>query len=440
MQEIKGHKNTAYVYADDIEQEAVNQVHAFLDSPAAEGGRIAIMPDVHAGAGCVVGFTQELGGDAKVVPNLVGVDIGCGVSAVALDATKVDFDRFDKYLRANVPSGFNIRESVRPIPGWAGGFVDQIKDIVHRIWPEMSGPQADEKVNSVMRSIGTLGGGNHFIEINKGEDDRLWLVVHTGSRNFGLQVAHHHQKIAEVAHGKMGGLAYLEGDLRDQYLLDMMAAQELADWNRTTIIEILASHFTKGPFILVHEEGVVESVHNYISKAGVVRPRYIRKGAISAYTGERVIVPLNMAEGCIIGTGKGNADWNWSAPHGAGRRMSRGDARRGLKLDRFERVMKDAGVWSSCVNEDTLDEAPMAYKRSEGILASLKDTVDIEQILKPIYNFKASEKSSRKDRKSSRDAWKKEQASREAKRAARIEELRERNPDFDEIVDDIEKD
>lgn len=401
MQEIKGHKNTAYVYADVIEQEAVNQIHAFLDSPAAEGGRIAIMPDVHAGAGCVVGFTQELTDDAKVVPNLVGVDIGCGVSAVALEAKKVDFDRFDKYLRAHVPSGFSIREEIiDPLQGNALLLSAGIKDTIHRIWPDFSGPEVDAKTNEVLRSIGTLGGGNHFIEINKGEDGRLWLVVHTGSRNFGLQVASHHQKIAErLRGGKFGGLAWLDGKERDQYLDDMQIAQALAGFNRSTILYVLGH----GYFGQENKPaGTVSSVHNYISAKGREGPRYIRKGAIQAYAGEPVIIPFNMAEGSVLGQGLGNPDWNYSAPHGAGRVMSRSKAKASIDVDRFAKTMRDAGVWSSCVGKETLDEAPMAYKRSEGILESLKGTVAVSQILKPIYNFKAGDEGARKKKERDR--------------------------------------
>lgn len=400
MQEIKGHKNTAYVYADNIEQEAVNQIHAFLDSPAAEGGHIAIMPDVHAGAGCVVGFTQMLGCDAKVVPNLVGVDIGCGVSAVALDATKVDFDKFDRYLRANVPSGFNIRnEIIDPINGNALLLGAGIKDVVHRIWPDFSGPEVDVKTNEVMLSIGTLGGGNHFIELDRGEDGRLWLVVHTGSRNFGLQVANHHQRVAEkLRGGKFGGLAWLDGKERDQYLADLQIAQALAGFNRSTILYVLGN----GYFGQKGKTESVSSVHNYIGRFEDTSPQYVRKGAISAHTGEKVIIPFNMAEGCVIGTGKSNPAWNFSAPHGAGRTMSRSKAKASIDVDRFTKVMRDAGVWSSCVGKETLDEAPMAYKRSKDILEQLKETVEIEQVMRPIYNFKAGDEGGRKKKERER--------------------------------------
>lgn len=430
MQEIKGKLNTAYVYTDAIEQEAVNQIHAFLDSPAAEGGRIAIMPDVHAGAGCVVGFTQGLGSNPRVVPNLVGVDIGCGVAAVNLDTDKVDFDKFDKFLRATVPSGFNIHESDVSGLGSSEAFGDQLKEMIHHIWPELSHPQVMDRFNKVLCSVGTLGGGNHFIEINKDPDGNLWLVVHTGSRNFGLQIATYHQKVAEgLRGGKFGGLAYLDGQARDDYLVDLLFAQELAQHNRSLILTRLCEFFKKADV-----EDHIESVHNYISMPSPRedhplrgdRPMgYVRKGAIEANLGQRVIVPLNMAEGCVIGRGKGNKDWNYSAPHGAGRVMSRTKAKASIDLDRFAKAMRDAGVWSSCVNEDTLDEAPMAYKRSGPILESLKETVDIELILKPIYNFKASEKSDRKHRKLSKQQIEK---AMEETRAVVVDDLWDDDP------------
>jgi RNA-splicing ligase RtcB len=259
-------------------------------------------------------------------------------------------------------------------------FSAAIADVATRL-EAGSAPERDERLAKVWKAVGTLGGGNHFVEIDKGDDKSVWLVIHSGSRNFGLRIATYHQKIAIAHLGKMGGLEYLEGDERDQYVADMKVAQVYAALNRRVMAHVLLDYFDQK----LADTSIIESVHNYINFEDSV----IRKGAISAHAGEKVIIPLTMADGCIIGTGKGIEDWNFSAPHGAGRVMSRRKAKETLDLDHYRKVMREAHVWSSCVCKDTLDEAPMVYKRPKGIVESIQETVDVEMVMKPIYNFKA---------------------------------------------------
>lgn len=390
MFDLRGKHNSARVFADGCEGEAIAQIHRLLANPAFADGRIRIMPDVHAGAGCVIGFTATLG--HAVVPSLVGVDIGCGVLACRLDVSKMDFDKFDRYLRKHVPSGFAIRGSVHDDveqvfelttqKGFSSfqDFEIAIIDVADRL-EAGSAPERQERLAKVWKAVGTLGGGNHFVEIDKGDDKSVWLTIHSGSRNFGLRIATHHQKIAVVQHGKMGGLEYLEGADRDQYIADMKVAQVYAALNRRLMAHLLLDFFDQR----LADTPQIESVHNYINfDDGIVR-----KGAISAHKGERVVIPLTMADGCIIGTGKGEEDWNFSAPHGAGRVMSRSKAKASLDVDYYRKVLREAHVWTSCVGKDTLDEAPMAYKRPKGIIEAVQQTVDIEMVTKPIYNFKA---------------------------------------------------
>jgi RNA-splicing ligase RtcB len=393
--DFTGKETSGRVFTLDIEQEAISQVMAFLNHPAFTGCQIRIMPDVHAGAGSVIGFTSPLG--KGVIPFVIGVDIGCGVQAVQVPevCSGFDFKKFDDYLRASVPSGFNVRQTAHPAlrslflrylgnpPRWTQ-FQSDIEALAAKIG-------ADE--GHVWRSIGTLGGGNHFVEIDRDNDGRFWVVIHSGSRNFGLKVAEFHQRKAMLAHGapplskkgvpvsKPTGLEWLEGADAEEYLRDMRVAQQMAMLNRLTMLEALLDpigDWTDWP--------LVTSVHNYIGDDDI-----IRKGAISAKAGEPVIIPWNMAEGLIIGEGKGNADWNNSAPHGAGRKMSRGAAKRTLSLHAYQQQMAAAGIWSSCVDEATLDEAPGAYKDAQSVEACIGDTVEVKNRLRPVYNFKASE-------------------------------------------------
>jgi len=380
--EYRGQYASCKVFTDSLDGLTVQQIYGFLNSPAFEGAQIRIMPDVHAGKGVVIGFTAPLGD--KVIPNVIGVDIGCGVSAIPLSGISkgmVDFQAFDKHLRSTVPSGFKNRERR------SDRLPRLFKQIDHRTpWRdfEQSVGCLSEKVGDdptrTWLSCGSLGGGNHFIEIGRDEDRKtLWLIVHSGSRHLGLAVATHHQRIASDNMGKRGGLAWLEGAEAQAYLQDMRIAQRFAHLNRLVMLDTLAEFFD------MSVGGLVQSVHNFIGDDDV-----IRKGAISATEGEDVIIPWNMRDGTILGVGKGNADWNNSSPHGAGRKMSRSAAKMRLDLNQFHKTMKEAGVWTSCVGRETLDEAPGAYKAPVNITSFLDETVEITATLKPIYNFKAS--------------------------------------------------
>jgi RNA-splicing ligase RtcB len=423
--EIKGKYGKAVVYNDHVEEEAISQITNLLNQPMAESAHVRIMPDVHAGAGCVIGYTAKL--TDKIVPNLIGVDIGCGVTAYRLGNKKdikLRFDKLDKYIREKVPSGREVNarsgmpnifkaHSRLKLGGDPDNFLSKVEDVAKR---------TEQDESYVKRSIGTLGGGNHFIEIDEDDNHDVWVVVHTGSRNFGLKVAKFHQQVAEESvlgfdkeeydkrveeikrnkkgkgievainqlrkemskKGKATGLEYLDGDKAQQYFNDMDVAQKYARLNRFLIIEKIVDGFYKKK-LDIHK--VIESTHNYINFEDGI----IRKGAISAHKGQRVIIPLNMADGVIVGYGKGNPEWNNSAPHGSGRKLSRSKAKSGIRLEDYQKIMKDKGVWSTSINKSTLDEAPQAYKNSNDIKSYLSDAVDIEVHMKPIYNFKASE-------------------------------------------------
>ncbi|CAB4131451.1 RtcB Uncharacterized conserved protein [uncultured Caudovirales phage] len=368
MLEYEGKYAKCKVMTDNIEETAVTQIYGFLNSPAFEGATIRIMPDVHAGAGAVVGFTSTL--TDKVIPNVIGVDIGCAIESYRLGKEVVtDFLALDNFIRAKIPSGFNVHEKV--VPHRYDGLA-QLEEIAER---------TEQDYGRVLRSLGTLGGGNHFIELGVDQFDDKWLTIHTGSRNFGLKVATYHQHIAEKAVGKRNGLAWLEGATAKQYLADMLVAQEYAARNRAYIADrILQGFFGKSIGYVTR----VGSVHNYIDFMDNV----IRKGAISAREHQLVVIPWNMRDGLIIGRGKGNKDWNTSAPHGAGRVMGRGVAKKTIQLEDFQESMK--GIWSSCISKDTLDESPMVYKDAETIKAEIGDAVEITNVVKPLYNFKAS--------------------------------------------------
>lgn len=392
------------VFTDNIEPEALNQIYTLVKQPAFKDCKVRIMPDVHAGAGCVIGFTADLGD--KVIPNIVGVDIGCGMLTIELGKIDIDFQFLDNIIRNKIPSGRNTHDSrmVR--------FDDLQKLYCYR---ELK----DSK--HLERSIGTLGGGNHFIEIDLDNEGTKYLVIHTGSRNLGKQVAEYYQKLAiEVMQGKdklysmqeqliedykkqgrkkeienaikelhrtfnpnpLGipkELCYLTGKYRDQYLHDMEICQKYAVLNRNTIASIILDEMNWKSL------GGFETIHNYIE----IESNMVRKGAISAKDGELLLIPINMRDGSIIGKGKGNSDWNCSAPHGAGRIMSRSKAKETLSIEEFKETMKD--IFTTSVNQSTIDESPMAYKPMDEIVNNIKGTVDIIKVIKPIYNFKASE-------------------------------------------------
>lgn len=392
------------IFTENIEQEALDQINTLLDQPAFADCKVRIMPDVHAGAGCVIGFTANLGD--KVIPNIVGVDIGCGMLTVNLGKIDIDYEKLDAAIRKRVPCGREVHE----------GRLTRYPDLLDlRCYRELKDTRRFE------RSIGTLGGGNHFIEIDEGSDGTKYLVIHTGSRNLGKQVADYYQKLAvELMQGKdemfaeqeriiaeykaqgrrseiqaaiaelhrnyrakqidiPKDLCYLTGKYREEYLHDMRICQGFAQTNRAYIVNAILDEMGWDAI------DIFETIHNYIE----LETNMVHKGAISAKKDEKVLIPINMRDGCIIGIGKGNEDWNCSAPHGAGRIMSRHKAKEVLSLDEFKESMD--GIFTTSVSAETLDEAPMVYKPMDEIVENIKDTVEIIEIIKPVYNFKASE-------------------------------------------------
>ena len=398
--EIRGRCGTAIAYAKVIEEEAVAQIRRMCDYEFTEGASIRIMPDVHWGKGCTIGTTMTV--RDKVVPNLVGVDIGCGMYTVDLGKGEIDLERFDAAAHF-VPSGRNL---------WDGR-QERFDLTALRCY------RALKDTKRIARSLGTLGGGNHFIEIDRSADGTNYLVIHTGSRNLGKQVAEYYQNIAiDLSHGKdklfrardelirrykaegrrselqealkdlnrgfqakeseiPADLAFLYGSYLEDYLHDIEICQNFARRNREVIARVLLERtgLTAGE--------AFHTIHNYID----VEERILRQGAIAAHAGERVLIPINMRDGSILAVGRGDPDWNWSAPHGAGRLMSRTAAKENLSMDEFRETMAD--VYTTAVNENTLDEAPMAYKSLADIIDVIEDSVDVIEVLKPIYNFKA---------------------------------------------------
>ena len=398
--EIRGRCGVAIAYAKVIEEEAVEQIRRMCDYEFTEGASIRIMPDVHWGKGCTIGTTMTV--RDKVVPNLVGVDIGCGMYTVNLGKGEIDLVRFDEAAHF-VPSGRGLWE----------GRQEKFDLLALRCYRSL------KDTKRIARSLGTLGGGNHFIEIDRSADGTNYLVIHTGSRNLGKQVAEHYQNIAiDLSHGKdelfhardelirrykaegrrselqeaikalnrdfkarvaeiPADLAFLFGSYLEDYLHDIEICQSFARRNREVIARVLLERtgLTAGE--------AFHTVHNYID----TDERILRKGAIAAHAGERVLIPINMRDGSILAVGRGDPDWNWSAPHGAGRLMSRTAAKERLSMEEFRETMAD--VYTTAVNENTLDEAPMAYKSLSDIIDVIEDSVDVIEVLKPIYNFKA---------------------------------------------------
>ena len=374
MKIINGANALAKVFTDQIENTAVQQIELLCDQKWAKGTNIRIMPDVHAGAGCTIGTTMEI--KDVVVPNLVGVDIGCGMEVVNLGKVDIDFIKLDRFIRKKIPSGFSYRKT--PHDKYAKIAENELQDMVPdtKIFKKAGG------LDRVLNSIGTLGGGNHFIEVNSDEEDNKYVVIHSGSRNLGLQVANYYQAIADERNPYADkGLAFLTGDTAKDYLNDMAVAQRFAELNRHAMMwDIL--HFLE-----LQPEYSFTTIHNYIDMNNMI----LRKGAVSARTAERFIIPINMRDGSLICVGKGNEDWNMSAPHGAGRLMSRTAARKKLNVEDFKVQME--GVYSTSVNNSTLDESPMAYKDAANIVDNISPTADIVTIIKPLYNFKAAERS-----------------------------------------------
>ncbi|MDR1537931.1 MAG: RtcB family protein [Clostridiales bacterium] len=375
MIEIIGKYNAAKIYADALDSSAEGQIKKLLDQSFASGSAIRIMPDVHAGAGCAIGTSMTV--TDKVVPNLVGVDIGCGMETVKLANTRVELPKLDSFIHASIPAGYDIRETVHKC-------ADELR--IHEL-------RCKKQINLQrgLLSLATLGGGNHFIELDKDDEGSLYLIVHSGSRNPGLQVAQHYQDEAYKALGAQDEipfeLAYCEGDLLDDYLHDMAIMQEFAALNRKAI----ADEIIKGCKLKVDSQ--FSTIHNYID----LEHNILRKGAVSAQKGETLLIPINMRDGALVCEGLGNPDWNFSAPHGAGRLMSRSEAKQSFTLSAYKKEM--SGVFSSTVNAETLDECPMAYKSIEDILVQIEQTARVVKHIHTIYNFKAGEEQSRGSKK-----------------------------------------
>lgn len=400
--EIKGKVNTALCYAKVVEDEAIEQIRRMCDYPMTEGSRIRIMPDVHSGKGCTIGTTMTI--TDKVVPNLVGVDIGCGMYTVDLGKRDIDFAKVDEAAHF-IPSGMNVWE----------GRQEKFDLTVLRCYRELKNSRRLE------RSLGTLGGGNHFIEIDEAADETKYLIIHSGSRNLGKQVAELYQNLAIKLNRGYGeylekrdeiirlykeqgrkseiqqtlkqlhwqvyesetsmpeDLCYLSGTYLDDYLHDVVICQAFARRSREKMAEIILERTG-----MIGGEAF-HTIHNYIDTDEMI----LRKGAIAARKGEKVLIPINMRDGSVLAVGKGNPEWNFSAPHGAGRILSRTRAKNNLSMDEYRKTME--GIYTTSVNENTLDEAPMAYKSLEDIIDVIKESVDIIDVMKPIYNFKASD-------------------------------------------------
>lgn len=410
MFELSGKYNTCKIFTDNCDNETISQLTNLLNQESVKGSKIRIMPDTHAGKGCVIGTTMTL--QDKVIPNLVGVDIGCGMLAIKLKEKEIDLKLLDEVINKYVPAGFEIHES--PV---SRSFADKII--------------APVDVDKAFKSLSSLGGGNHFLEIDRDSRGNLWLVVHTGSRHLGIEVCEYYQNRAyeKLQESAKGGslkqlinstiselktahrekeiskqiekikadyerenntkvpreLAYLTGQDFDDYIHDMQLTQQHAAINRKCIADTIITKMDLHPVSkdCCYDENCFDTIHNYIDCDNMI----LRKGSVSAELGEWLIIPMNMRDGSLICIGKGNPDWNYSAPHGAGRIMSRSQAKDRVNLDDFEESMK--GIYSTSVCESTIDESPFVYKPMQEIIDNIKDTVEIIDIIKPIYNFKA---------------------------------------------------
>lgn len=409
MLEIKGKYSNAKVFTNLVESQALDQVRDICDLFFMKDCSVRIMPDVHPGAGCVVGATLEIKNE-KVVPSMVGVDIGCGMYTINIGKTSLDFAKLDSVIKNNIPAGYNTRKELHP-------FVANL---------EIENLKCIKSINleRAFLSLGTLGGGNHFIELSIDSQENIYLIVHSGSRYLGLQVANYYENEAQArlnhanhkeaieelvreykSKGKESEIetaiknlkseykkektpkhfAYCEGDLFFDYLHDMRISQEYASWNRRAI----ANEIIKGMGWDIKQE--FETIHNYIDISGVDNIMMLRKGAVSAREGEKLVIPINMRDGSLLCIGRGNKDWNYSAPHGAGRLMSRSKVKEAYTMDDYKEAMEKSGVFSTSINRSTLDECPMAYKPIESIINNIGETVDVVDILTPLYNFKAGE-------------------------------------------------
>ena len=398
MIELRGKHNNCKVFTDNIDNETIGQLIALMNQSSVAGSQIRIMPDTHAGKGCVIGTTMTISN--KVIPNLVGVDIGCGMAVAELKETRIDLPKLDSVINKKVPSGFSIR--------------DKAHKFLRNIDLEELYCYKNINIDRAEKSLGTLGGGNHFIEVDTNENGQLYLVVHTGSRNLGKQAAEYYQDLAwkSLKNGNKGELikakieelkaagrqseieaeitkiqstiesvpkelAYCEGELFDKYIHDMKITQEYAYWNREAILDTIVDEMH------LHVVEQWQTIHNYIDTENMI----LRKGSVSAQAGEKLIIPINMRDGSLICIGKGNPDWNYSAPHGMGRSMSRSTAKSSINMMEYKKSME--GIYTTCINKDTIDEAPMAYKNKDEVIANMLNSVDVVEIIKPIYNFKA---------------------------------------------------
>ncbi len=370
---VKGVYTDAKIFAaseQDVEKYALAQVKMICDDPSADGTTIRLMPDVHPGNIGPVGLTMTVGD--SIIPGLIGIDIGCGLTIAGIDHVRNEFDRLDSVIRQNVPAGMRIRDKV-------SRFVEEFdfdrlicRDHIRR--------------EKVMLSLGTLGGGNHFIELDRDENKNIYLAVHTGSRHLGKEVAEYYMNEGQKALKEAGitvpyEFTYLTGRLREAYLHDVDILKEYAELNRQTIIKEI---FREMKWKVTDS---FSCIHNYVDLSGDIP--VLRKGAISAKEGERVIIPINMKEGVLLGKGLGNPDWNMSAPHGSGRIVSREDVKKSHTVSEFKSAMK--GIYSTCIGPGTLDEAPFAYRNMDYIKEAVKETVRIEKVIRPIYNFKGGD-------------------------------------------------
>ena len=393
MIEIRGKRNSAIVFAEKIDRETKTQLAELLRDIAFADSKIRIMPDTHSGKGCVVGTAMTLSG--RLCPALVGVDIGCGMETVVFEERKIDLPKLDEFIHSQIPCGSRVND----------------KPLITNEDIDLTRLRCYSKINAdrAYRSVGTLGGGNHFIEVDRDDAGTLYLVIHSGSRQLGSDVAKYYQDAAyrhqykkakrnaratsfqrdddeycvkstnreKKAPSIVYGRAILDGELFEDYIHDISIVQKFAELNRKTMAEIIRSGMG------LQSKDSFSNVHNYVDTKRMI----LRKGAISANQGERLIIPLNMRDGALICTGLGNPDWNFSAPHGAGRVCSRTDAKHAYSIEEFLEQMK--GIYTTTANAGSIDECPMAYKAPDGIIALIGDTVSIEKTIRPIYNFKA---------------------------------------------------
>lgn len=363
MIEFQENERDIKIFAQEIDSGCEGMLRAICNSPSTEGSKLRIMPDMHNGKGCVIGTTMTI--KDKIVPNFIGVDIGCGVSAIRIKSKKrIDLNQLDKVCHQDIPHGTSIQKH----PHRFAKYVDT----------ELLYCSKHVQHDKATRSIGTLGSGNHYIELGVDSKNNQWLTIHTGSRHLGFEVAtwYQDQAFQNCPEGTPYELAWVEGELMEHYLHDMNIVQEFAGWNRRAILYDIMDKLN------LHLAETIRSVHNYID----MDDKILRKGAVSAKEGKELVIPMNMRDGCLICVGRGNPEWNHSAPHGAGRLVSRKDALNLFTLTEYKSAME--GIYSTTVSRKTIDESPMAYKPMSSIVDAIQDTVDIIDVIKPIYNFK----------------------------------------------------